>query len=63
MFTVTKQTHGKRGAFVKLVVLDSDDYAVIIRSPDEARLHQRYVGPDVANAEEIFQAESEKLGF
>jgi hypothetical protein len=61
MFSVTKQAQGKRGSFVKLVQLDSDDYAVIVRPPADGRLQNRYVGPDLAKAEEVFKAEADRL--
>lgn len=57
MFAITRQAHGKRGAFVKLVQLDSDDFAVIVRLPSEGGLHNRYIGPDLSRAEEVFDTE------
>jgi hypothetical protein len=61
MFCITKQAQGKRGSFIKLVQLDSDDYAVIVRPPSEGRLQHLYVGPDLAKAEEVFDMELDKL--
>lgn len=61
MFRITKQAQGKRGSFVKLVQLDPDDFAVIVRTPLDGRLHNRYVGPDLAKAEEVFNSEAERL--
>jgi hypothetical protein len=61
MFQIAKQARGDRGAFVKLIQLDADDFAVIVRAPSDVRLHHRYIGPDPAKAEEIFNAESGKL--
>lgn len=58
MFHVTKQALGDDGAFVKLVQLDSDDFAVIVRGPSDVRLHNRYIGPDLSKAEEVFNAET-----
>ncbi len=61
MFQIAKQALGDRGAFVKLIQLDADDFAVIVRAPSDVRLHHRYIGPDPAKAEEIFNAEAGKL--
>ncbi len=61
MFQITRQVQGKHGAFVKLAQLDSEDFAVIVRSPYDMRLHQRYIGPDLSKAEEIFNHEISKL--
>jgi hypothetical protein len=61
MFTISKQALGKRGAFVKLVQLDSEDYAVVVRPPLDGRLQHRYVGPDLPTAEEVFDSEAAKL--
>jgi len=61
MFQIEKEAAGKRGSFVKLVKLDSDDYSVIVRSSEDGRLHHRYLGPDLAKAEEIFNFEVGKL--
>ncbi len=61
MFRVTKHAEGQRGSFVKLVHLDTDDFAVIVRSPSDGRLHHRYIGPDLSKAEEIFNVEIAKL--
>jgi hypothetical protein len=44
-----------------MVRLDTDDYAVIVRSPLDGRLYHKYIGPDLTKAEEIFNAEAEKL--
>ena len=52
---------GAKGAFVKLVQLDTEDFAVIVRSQMDGRLHHKYIGPDQSKAEEIFLSESEKL--
>jgi hypothetical protein len=41
--------------------LDADDFAVIVRAQSDVRLHHRYIGPDPTKAEEIFNAEVEKL--
>lgn len=60
MFRITRQVQGRHGAFVKLVQLDSEDFAVIVRSPYDMRLHQRYIGPDLGKAEEIFNQEISK---
>ena len=62
MFQVAKESHGEKGAFVKLVELDSDDFVVIVRYPSDARLQHRYVGPDFMKAEEVFDFETEKVG-
>ena len=61
MFQVAKQARGDRGSFVKLIRLDTDDFAVIVRAPSDVRLQHRYVGPDPTKAEEIFSAEVGKL--
>lgn len=61
MFQIVKQTGGKHGAFVRLVRLDSDDFAVIVRHAQDSRLHHRYVGPDQTKAEEVFDQESSLL--
>jgi hypothetical protein len=61
MFWITRQAQGKHGAFVKLAQLDSEDFAVIVRSPYDMRLHQRYIGPDLGKAEEIFSQEISKM--
>ncbi len=61
MFQVAKQTGGRKGSFVKLVQLESDDFAVVVRYPSDSRLCQRYIGPDFYKAEEIFSAEVEKI--
>jgi len=63
MFQITKQATGRSGSFVKLVRSDSEDYVVIVRSPTDGRLHHRYMGPDLAKAEEVFAAEEAKLGL
>ena len=62
MFQVTKQAEGTGGAFVKLVRLDEDDFAVIIRHSTDGKLHNRYIGPDSNKAEEVFISEAKKLG-
>ncbi len=61
MFQIAKQARGERGSFVKLIRLDADDFAVIVRAQSDVRLHHRYTGPDPAKAEEIFNAEVGKL--
>ena len=61
MFHLTRQAQGRLGSFVKLAQFDSEDYAVIVRSPFDMRLHQRYIGPDLAKAEEIFTSEVTKI--
>jgi hypothetical protein len=61
MFQIAKLARGNRGAFVKLIRLDTDDFAVIVRAPSDVRLHHRYIGPDPAKAEEIFSTEVGKL--
>lgn len=58
---MAKHAEGQRGSFVKLVHLDTEDYAVIVRSPIDGRLHHKYIGPDVSKAEEIFSIEAGKL--
>ncbi|MDD3471874.1 MAG: hypothetical protein AB7V04_12305 [Desulfomonilaceae bacterium] len=61
MFEIQKQKEGVRGSFVRLVKLSSEDYTVIVRSPDDGRLLNRYMGPDLSKAEEVFVSEVEKL--
>ena len=61
MFSITKQVLGEDGAFVKLVQLDSDDFTVIVRFSSDVRLHNRYIGPDLSTAEEVFDSEVSKL--
>lgn len=61
MFRITKHAEGQRGAFVKLVHLDTDDFAVIVRSQSDGRLHHKYIGPDLSKAEEIFNVEIAKF--
>jgi hypothetical protein len=61
MFQITKQATGDRGSFIRLVKLDSDDYTVIVRLPEDGRLHHLYMGPDLVKAEEIFSQEAAKL--
>jgi cell division septation protein DedD len=61
MFRVTKQAEGDSGAFVKLVRLNSDDYAVVARYPGDDKLNHVYVGPDQSKAEEVFEAELAKI--
>jgi hypothetical protein len=58
MFTVIRQALGDDGAFVKLVQFDSDDFAVIVRLSSDVRLHNRYIGPDLSKAEEVFGSEA-----
>jgi hypothetical protein len=61
MFTTINQSTGTRGAFVKLIRFESEDYAVVVREADDSRLHQRYIGPDLTKAEEVFAGEVVKL--
>jgi len=61
MFRIQNHAEGDRGAFVKLIQLDGDDFAVVVRSPADGRLHHRYIGPDSSKAEEVFNAEASKL--
>jgi hypothetical protein len=60
MFQITRHAEGDRGAFVKLVRLETDDFAVVVRLTD-GRLQHRYLGPDLSKAEEVFTAEEGKL--
>jgi hypothetical protein len=57
MFQIAKQARGERGSFVKLVYLDSDDFAVIVRYPSDSKLHHAYIGPDSSEAERVFDKE------
>jgi hypothetical protein len=61
MFTVTKHEEGPKGAFIKLVQLESEDFAVITRCSGDGRLHHKYIGPDLTEAEEVFQMEAGKI--
>jgi hypothetical protein len=61
MFRITKHADGRQGSFVRLVHLDTDDFAVILRSPSDGRLHHKYIGPDLSKAEEVFSVETAKL--
>ena len=61
MFEIEKQKEGVGGSFVRLVKLASEDYTVIVRSPDDGRLLNKYMGPDLTKAEEVFDSEIEKL--
>lgn len=61
MFEIVRQTTGERGSFVRLIRLESEDYTVIVRMPEDGRLHHRYMGPDIAKAEEVFNQEMAKL--
>jgi hypothetical protein len=61
MFQIVKHAQGSKGAFVKLVHLDSDDYSVIVRLPEHGRLHHKYIGPDWTKADEVFQVEASRL--
>ncbi len=61
MFEIEKQKEGIGGSFVRLVKLGSEDYTVIVRAPDDGRLLNRYMGPDLSKAEEVFNTEIEKL--
>lgn len=63
MFQIVKHTQGSKGAFVKLVRLDSDDYSVIVRLPEHGRLHHKYIGPDWTKADEVFEAETSRLNM
>ncbi len=62
MFRITKHAEGQRGAFVKLVHLDTDDFAVIVRYPADGRLPTNTFGPDLSKAEEIFNVEIAAAG-
>ncbi len=55
MFQIAKQFSGDQGSFVKLVHLDSEDFAVILRSASDGKLHHLYIGPDQHKAEEVFE--------
>ena len=57
MFQIAKQAQGERGSFVKLVHLDSDDFAVIVRHSSDDKLHHVYIGPDSSEAERVFDRE------
>ena len=61
MFEIVRQTTGEKGSFVRLIKLDSEDYTVIVRLPEDGRLHHRYMGPDMVKAEEVFRQEVGKL--
>jgi hypothetical protein len=61
MFQTIKQAEGNLGSFVRLIKLESDDYAVIVRVASDGRLHQRYIGPDLSKAEETFSSEIARL--
>jgi hypothetical protein len=61
MFRITKHAEGDHGAFVKLIQLAGDDFAVVVRAPMDGRLHHRYIGPDPSKAEEVFTTEVAKL--
>jgi hypothetical protein len=61
MFRIEKHAEGDHGAFVKLIQLNGEDFAVVVRSPSDGRLHHRYIGPDLSKAEEVFNAEVAKL--
>ena len=61
MFEITKEATGHRVALVRLVKLDTDDFTVIVRLAKDARFHHRYMGPDMAKAEEVFHQEVENL--
>ena len=61
MFQIARQIEGGGGSFVKLVQLDSDDFAVIVGYPSEGKLYHQYMGPDFSAAEEIFNREVEKI--
>jgi hypothetical protein len=61
MFQIARQVEGGGGSFVKLVQLDSDDFAVIVRYPSEGKLYHQYMGPDFNAAEEIFDREVKKI--
>jgi len=61
MFQIAKEVHGDNGAFVKLVQLESDDFAVISRSAPDGRLQHLYIGPDQRKADEVFDGAKESL--
>lgn len=61
MFEIVRQTTGEKGSFVRLVKLESEDYTVVVRLPEDGRLHHRYMGPDIVKAEEVFHQEVGKL--
>lgn len=61
MFQIAKEVHGDNGAFVKLAQLESDDFAVIVRSAPDGRLQHLYIGPDQRKAEEVFEGAREML--
>ncbi len=61
MFRIIKQTDATNGVFVKLVHLEGDDFAVILRASSDGKLIHKYIGPDSAKADEVFEAESAKL--
>lgn len=61
MFQIAKEVHGDNGAFVKLAQLESDDFAVILRSASDGRLQHLYIGPDQRKAEEVFEGAKERL--
>ena len=60
MFTIAKEASGNQGSFVRLVRLDADDFAVIVRYPSDGRLRYLYIGPDPNKAEEVFTSEIQK---
>lgn len=61
MFRIAKQAEGYNGSFVRLVRLDTEDFTVIIRRPEDGRLQNKYIGPDPVKAEEVFHVEAAKL--
>jgi hypothetical protein len=61
MFHITQQSHGQGGSFVKLIQLEQDDWAVIVRSESGGRLYHRYIGPDFSKAQETFAQEAAKI--
>jgi hypothetical protein len=61
MFNIARKAEGRRGSFVSLVHLDSDDFAVIIRYPDSSALRHLYVGPDYSIAEEVFTSAANRV--
>lgn len=60
MFQIARHALGSGGAFVKLVHLESDDFAVIVRYPNDGRYHHRYIGPDFYEAEDVFLREADR---
>ncbi len=46
---------------MRLVQLESDDFAVVVRNASDGRLRHRYVGPDFMKAEEVFDQEVKRV--